>query len=108
MSLPFQAITLKPDASYPLHILAKRYNISHQETHRKPTGSLTAIVLHATGFHKETWEPTLSVLQRHLDSTKNRTISLDVWCIECPNHGQSVVLNEEALKSPEFSENCKV
>ncbi|EKM50484.1 uncharacterized protein PHACADRAFT_152504 [Phanerochaete carnosa HHB-10118-sp] len=59
----------------------------------------TLILLHATGLHKETWEPVIQLLfglsSKH--SAPQGTIR-EAWAIECPNHGQSAVLNEKELE----------
>jgi hypothetical protein len=101
-----QSVTYAPQNGYPFHITAKRY------WSRRPTfdvddpKALTLILLHATGFHKETWEPSL---ERIFDLALQGDGTLKIreaWAIECPNHGVSAQLNESVLQQPPFRHNC--
>ena len=101
-----QSVTYKPRNGYPFHITAKRYC-----TQRPPklgagdADSLTLIVLHGTGFHKETWEPTLErVFDLAYDGSTGNI--REAWAIDCPNHGASAVLNESILRQPAFRHSC--
>ncbi|KAF8838206.1 hypothetical protein BDN67DRAFT_109238 [Paxillus ammoniavirescens] len=74
--------------------------------HSEDPGAFTLIVLHSTSFHKETWEPTLqhlfdSSIQKHT-SCRTRLKIRCAWVIECPNHGESAALNDDALQHPPF------
>ncbi|EIW81792.1 hypothetical protein CONPUDRAFT_164564 [Coniophora puteana RWD-64-598 SS2] len=93
---------------------------------------LTLLVLHSTSFHKETWEPTLRELagvifrNRQGDSQHDseykkggegrRDVKADAkakrergrlwvdtaWVVECPNHGESAVLNRSIVRGAPF------
>jgi hypothetical protein len=101
-----QSITIPPTSSYPLHITAKRYPFPGFDVDANLRAS-TLLVLHSTSFHKETWEPSLS----HLFDLATREggqglLIREAWAVECPNHGESVKLNEEALKEGEYTDSC--
>ena len=114
--------TLPPTPDYPLYITAKRYWMPNFEINNDNDAAQTLIVLHSTSFHKETWEPTLQDLfklvlsqqrRRQEEEEENNTASAtiegvlirDAWAIDCPNHGQSAVLNHRVLEDPK-STNC--
>jgi hypothetical protein len=101
-----QVVTLAPGPGYPLHTTAKRYWLPEHKTHSDDREALTLIFLHATSFHKETWEPSLERLFR-LSSQLGSVVKIrEAWAVDCPNHGASSQLNEEALMQPEFFNNC--
>ncbi|KZS93027.1 hypothetical protein SISNIDRAFT_97404 [Sistotremastrum niveocremeum HHB9708] len=64
---------------------------------RKGGGGLTLIVLHANGFPKEIWEPTLG----HFISAASKSVAApviaEIWCMESVNHGESALLNQPHL-----------
>ncbi|KAF8230932.1 alpha/beta-hydrolase [Tricholoma matsutake] len=100
-----QAVTLTPTDGYPLHITAKRYWLPEQEALSHNPYALTLILLHATSFHKETWEPSLEHLFK-LSSQPGSVVKIrEAWALDCPNHGASSQLNEDALMRPEFYNN---
>ncbi|GJE91212.1 alpha/beta hydrolase [Phanerochaete sordida] len=74
----------------PFHITGNCY----QPDPPRDTGR-TLVLLHATGLHKETWEPVVETLFE-LSASAGDAIR-DAWAIECPNHGESAVLNETEL-----------
>ncbi|EJD00762.1 uncharacterized protein FOMMEDRAFT_157868 [Fomitiporia mediterranea MF3/22] len=92
-----ESVILAPDDTYPFCITAKRYTLPVFEDREE---ALTLIFLHSTGFFKEIWEPTLEELLKCVASQRPAIIR-EVWAIECPNHGQSAVLNEATLQLPE-------
>jgi hypothetical protein len=102
-----QSVTLEPEpGNYPLHITAKRYWQPEFDAHLDDPHALTLIFLHATSFHKETWEPTIEQLFR-LVLSGNSTVKIrEAWAVDCPNHGEAAQLNEKALQRPEFLYNC--
>lgn len=79
---------------------AKRY------TPQLPDGGLNMpkgvqiIVLfaHALGFHKEHWEPVIKELFQE-DHAAGSTIIKEAWAIDCPDHGESAILNENELEN---------
>ncbi|EGO30149.1 hypothetical protein SERLADRAFT_341696, partial [Serpula lacrymans var. lacrymans S7.9] len=96
-----------PSPDYPLYITAKRYWLAEFEAHDADPEALTLILLHSTSFHKETWEPTVERVFRHLSQRGARSGLRRVkvrcaWVIESPNHGESAQLNQEALQHPPF------
>ncbi|KAI0342214.1 alpha/beta-hydrolase [Trametopsis cervina] len=95
--LQFEAYTLDPRPYYPLVVTAKRYwSPTHQSL---DPDALTVICAHATGYHKEHWEPTIEDLFDVLteNGTSNVIKIREFWSIDCPNHGDGGVLNEETL-----------
>jgi len=101
-----RSFTLPRTVEYPLHIIAKRYWIPSFEANSENPAAKTLIVLHSTSYHKETWEPTLEDLFELIVSQSNTEVLIrDAWAIDCPNHGESAVLNKQALKDPQFT-NC--
>ena len=108
---------LQPNSNYPLHVMAKQYWLPEFEAHWGDMDALTLIFLHSTSFHKEIWEPTVQCIFEGLVSLsktlKSGSAGGDLlkvkcaWAIECPNHGQSAVLNDTALRKPTHFRNCK-
>jgi hypothetical protein len=103
---------LEPDQSYPLYITAKKYWRPEFEAHWDDEDAVTLIVLHSTSFHKETWQPTLERLF-HRASSHSRISSKSLkikcaWAVDCPNHGVSAALNEQALQQPPFYRTCEL
>jgi hypothetical protein len=86
---------------YPLLVSVKRYWVPEFEA--KDADAATLVLAHATSFHKELWEPVLEELydQVAVSSRANSSVMKirDAWAIDCPNHGESAVLNEETLLS---------
>ncbi|KAF8815782.1 alpha/beta-hydrolase [Phlegmacium glaucopus] len=95
--------TLPPTADYPLYIIAKRYWIPSFEANSENPAAKTLIVLHSTSYHKETWEPTLEELFNRISQSNPKVLIRDAWAIDCPNHGESAVLNNQAFKDPQFN-----
>ncbi|KAI0695718.1 hypothetical protein BC835DRAFT_1272887 [Cytidiella melzeri] len=96
----FRTLTLHADEHYPFTILANCYphpSFDSAQSHRVP---LTLIVLHSTSFHKEALEPTVADL---FAFTSNQTHIREAWIIECPNHGESAVLNHSMLLSKKYA-----
>ncbi|KAI5118823.1 hypothetical protein M0805_009401 [Coniferiporia weirii] len=62
---------------------------------------VTLFLAHGIGLHKELFEPflcDLKDLQTKSAQTVN-TVVADAWAIDCPNHGDSSLLNEKKLVS---------
>ncbi|KAI0797268.1 Alpha/beta hydrolase fold-1 [Irpex lacteus] len=95
--LEYEAYTLDPRPRYPFQITAKRYwNPSH---YSDDDDALTLVFAHATGYHKEHWEPTIEDLYDVITEA-GRDIKVkirELWAIDAPNHGDAAVLNEEQL-----------
>lgn len=97
-----ETVVYPPDHTYPLHVIANRYRLPDKGEDER---GLTLICMHSTSFHKETWEPTLERLFECVERSDQLSIR-EAWSIEVPNHGESALLNENALTLPEFSNNC--
>ncbi|KAH9848691.1 Alpha/beta hydrolase fold-1 [Lenzites betulinus] len=84
-----------PRPALPLLVTARRYwtaDCAHDDP-----DALTLIFTHATGYHKEHWEPTLEHLFALLRGPGKVKIH-DAWCIDAPNHGEAAILNENTLR----------
>ena len=102
------AVTLEPQPDYALYITAKCYWLPSFKAHTDDPDAVTLIFLHTTSFHKETWEPMIDRLFHLASTSRKATLKIrKAWAVECPNHGQSAVLNEKVLEQPEFLLNCK-
>ncbi|KAF7354382.1 hypothetical protein MVEN_01127000 [Mycena venus] len=84
---------LNPSVVFPFHVQAVQY-----VPESSWSNGLTLIFFHATGTHKESFEPVVHCLFRDPLAVHVR----DVWCIENPNHGSSAVLNRALLDTPEY------
>ncbi|KAG2751062.1 alpha/beta-hydrolase [Suillus brevipes Sb2] len=100
---------LEPDQHYPLYITAKKYWLPEFEAHWDDEEAVTLVLLHSTSFHKETWQPTLErIFQCSSAHSRNSSKSLKIkcaWAIDCPNHGVSAALNDDALRQAPFYRN---
>ena len=97
-----RSYTLPPSADYSLYIIAKRYWLPSFEANAQNPAAKTLIILHSTSFHKETWEPTLEELFKCISQSKSKVLIRDAWAIDCPNHGESAVLNNQVLEDPQL------
>lgn len=97
-----ESFLFDPRPQYPLVLTAKRYQ---SDTSNSEDGT-TLIFAHGTGFHKEHWEPTIEHLFDK-ERTKGGFKIREAWSLECPNHGDSAVLNEKALLSGCYDELCE-
>ncbi|KAG8900688.1 hypothetical protein FRC00_011757 [Tulasnella sp. 408] len=101
MPLNSDLYVLEPSESYPFFISATRYRRDGTRSVGVMDGcgdadGLTLIAAHATGSHKESWEPLLERLF-HLAETAGVLIT-EAWAIDAPNHGDAGTLNAEALQ----------
>ena len=98
-SLRSQAFVFDARPLYPLLVPVKRYWVPEFES--TDPDALTLVLAHALSFTKEHWEPLLEDLYGQLSIISRNSSSVpkirDVWAIECPNHGEGAVLNEETL-----------
>ncbi|CAH7689061.1 Alpha/beta hydrolase family-domain-containing protein [Phakopsora pachyrhizi] len=84
-----------------LFVCLNRYYRKEGVRGDRPTGkndegqhpTLTLLLAHANGFHKETWEPTLAQL---LVSPAGRRVE-EVWSFDAVNHGDSALINDGNL-----------
>lgn len=98
MHLNVTSHVLKASDHYPYHLVAKRYTTAAADD---PT-AITLILTHATGMHKECWEPILERIFAEPD-IKIR----GAWTIDSPNHGEAAVLNERRLQT-DWIDDCKL
>ena len=92
-----ESIVCPPTPPYPYHIAAKRYFVNHgkEQEDGGHDKDLTLIFLHAVGFPKEVWEPTIEdLLQGH---NRGGARIREAYAIDCPNHGMAAVLNDGLL-----------
>jgi len=92
-----------PRPKEPLQVTAVRY-----QPDILPSDGLTLILLHASSVNKETWAPlveALLALQASAPADSAQPKILEAWSIECPNHGESAVINEEDIntKFPDYT-----
>ncbi|KAI0943283.1 hypothetical protein AcW1_002487 [Taiwanofungus camphoratus] len=97
-SLSCESYVCDPRPNYPLLITAKRYWVPKLASNTPE--ALTLIFAHGTGHHKEQWEPTIEDLYEQLGRAGNGSAVAirEAWSIDCPNHGDAAVLNEQTLK----------
>jgi len=85
----------------PLLVSLKRYWVQGFES--TDPDAVTLVLAHATSFHKELWESVLEHLYTQAVVSPRACSPVlkirDAWAIDCPNHGESAVLNEETLLS---------
>ncbi|KAJ6597532.1 Alpha/beta hydrolase fold-1 [Mycena vulgaris] len=93
-SLASQSYVFDPRPNFPLLLTAKRYWAPSSPYLDDPE-AFTLIFGHATGFHKEHYEPTLEELYNLIPGGPKIR---ECWSIDCPNHGDAAVLNEDTLR----------
>ncbi|KAJ7216362.1 Alpha/beta hydrolase family-domain-containing protein [Mycena pura] len=94
-SLASESYVFDPRPNFPLLLTAKRY-WHPASPHLNDPSAFTLIFAHATGFHKEQYEPTIEDLYRLIPPGGPNI--REAWSIDCPNHGDAAVLNEETLR----------
>jgi hypothetical protein len=89
MAAPFlvDSILFTAPAVSDLQLPAKHYTPSSG-----PRTGYTLLLAHASGMHKEQWEPALHVLLAH---PRVR----DAWALEWPSHGAGASVNAAALNA---------
>jgi len=95
-----------PRPRFPFRIVAKRYWIGecpdaiHRDTFPKTRQDvITPMFMHGIGAHKEHWEPTIQRLFQDQQAASGSSVRFhDMWSLDMPNHGDSAILNEEALR----------
>ena len=100
---PARTIALPPSPGYPLYVSAKCYR--PQQRAENSNRDISLIFLHGVGSYKEVFEPVIVELLVLWNSSRLRI--REVWSVECPNHGQSAVLNEHLLRRPEWDGKCE-
>lgn len=94
-----------PRPHFPFRIVAKRYWIGEhcpdatdQPVSKTQQDALTLVFLHGSGAHKEHWEPTIQRLFDNEHTVRSALRFHDMWALDMPNHGDSAILNEDALR----------
>ena len=101
-----RTVVVPPGRKYPFHITAKCY-VPQGELYN--ANGKTILLLHSTSFHKEIYEPALDelgLLARTYPMC-GRVQFKEAWVVECPNHGESAVLNQAVLQRPQYQEYCR-
>ncbi|KAF0438661.1 alpha/beta-hydrolase [Gigaspora margarita] len=75
-----------------LRIAANSYVTTGIDT-KNNDGKISLIFAHATGFHKELWNPIIKLLHER----RHRWNGGDMWSLDCSNHGDSAMLNQDIL-----------
>jgi len=81
----------------PLIMAAKRYTYPHDE-HQESKDGVTLLMFHGLGQHKEQWEPIIEKMYALRSESSISPQIREVWSFDWQSHGESAVLNEEALK----------
>ncbi|KAJ7576874.1 Alpha/beta hydrolase fold-1 [Mycena floridula] len=91
-----ESIVYEPRHGFPLYTTAKRYWLPEFEANQSDPLALTLIFLHATSFHKESWEPTCEKLFSL--ASRDSTLKIrEAYVLDCPNHGAATEFNERQL-----------
>ncbi|RIB10818.1 Alpha/beta hydrolase family-domain-containing protein [Gigaspora rosea] len=75
-----------------LRIAANSYVTTSNDT-KNNDGKISLVFAHATGFHKELWNPIIKLLHER----RHRWNGGDMWALDCSNHGNSAILNQDIL-----------
>ncbi|KAF8346356.1 Alpha/beta hydrolase fold-1 [Amanita rubescens] len=94
MVLTHESYIFDPRPYYPLLATANRY-LCPDSLHSNDPDALTLVFVHATGFHKEIWEPTMEDLYSFAERSELKI--REMWSIDAPNHGEAAMLNEKSL-----------
>ena len=126
-----ESFVVDPRPTYHYRISGARYTLpQNRQKAQSNVPPITLLFFHATGLHKETWEPAIESLLRNSSRwttpTGQDVYIEDAWSIgqcsnwrvlsqesdfpsmekECPNHGQSSALNAEDLRL-HYTGTCK-
>ncbi|KAH7925336.1 alpha/beta-hydrolase [Leucogyrophana mollusca] len=95
-ALRSRSYVFDPRPNFPFFLAAKRYwtdGVEHDKDSR------TLVFAHATGFHKEHWEPTIGDLCKLFREQEHGNVKIrEMWSIDAPNHGDAAILNEDTLR----------
>ncbi|KAJ6549469.1 Alpha/beta hydrolase fold-1 [Mycena sp. CBHHK59/15] len=78
-----------------LRMAAKRYRRARQAPLED---GVTLLMLHGLGQHKEQWEPVIEKLYALQSGGETLPRIREVWSFDWQSHGESAVLNEDALE----------
>ncbi|CAG8467562.1 17748_t:CDS:2 [Racocetra fulgida] len=84
-----------------LRIAANSYVTTDIDT-KNNNDKISLVFAHATGFHKELWNPII----KKLHEQRHQWNGGDIWTLDCSNHGDSALLNKDVLPNiewPDFS-----
>ncbi|KIJ33542.1 hypothetical protein M422DRAFT_783130 [Sphaerobolus stellatus SS14] len=92
MTFNFESYTFDWTPDYPFLVTAKRY----WDPSLTKTDGYTLVFAHGNGFNKEQWE---SIIKYLFALSKNSTSFpiREAWAVDCPNQGDSAILNEQLL-----------
>ncbi|KAJ7175087.1 alpha/beta-hydrolase [Mycena crocata] len=79
-----------------LSLVLKRY-LPECSVSRPGAKSVTLLLTHCVGTHKETWEPVIEYLFQFQASNNSGVVIAEVWSADHPNHGEAAAVNEIAL-----------
>lgn len=98
---------LEPTQEYPFAVTAKCYT-PQQPAFKPDAESVTLIVTHASGMHKECWEPVLERIFEQQAASSSPAVPRiqEAWSIDSPNHGEAALLNEKILETT-WTEVCE-
>ncbi|KIO27083.1 hypothetical protein M407DRAFT_23625 [Tulasnella calospora MUT 4182] len=89
---------LEPTSKYPFAVTAKCYSPPPGSQPEGDKEAVTFILTHASGMHKECWEPVLGLIFEHQAANPRFVPRIrEAWSIDSPNHGEAAVLNEKIL-----------
>ncbi|KZT43146.1 hypothetical protein SISSUDRAFT_1030011 [Sistotremastrum suecicum HHB10207 ss-3] len=106
-----ETFVVDPRPSYHYRVSGNRYTPSHKTASTILNPSLSLVFLHAAGMFKECFEPVIELLFQKKRAYGGVNIG-EIWAIgmttflyadhadpfsECPNHGQSAVLNAKDI-----------
>jgi hypothetical protein len=96
-----------PRPRYPFVICVSRYSYHSIHSNHDAEDGATLVFTHGVGQHKEHWEP---VIERIYESEQGKGgfAIREAWSVDCPNHGDSAILNEEKLLAGCYDKICKL
>ncbi|KAF9553883.1 alpha/beta-hydrolase [Agrocybe pediades] len=85
-----------------MKVTMNRYRPSTRQRSKGDAGFIP-LFAHGTGFLKEIWEPTIEHLFTCDQANQDATRVLEVWSLDCQNHGEAAALNDELfLREPKI------
>ncbi|KAJ3795300.1 hypothetical protein GGU11DRAFT_240822 [Lentinula aff. detonsa] len=87
--------TIVEPSSSALKMTAKRYTLGFSGDN---TFGLTLLFAHGVGSHKEQWEPTIERIFLTQAAKDRHQQIREAWSFDWQNHGDTALVNEEALK----------
>lgn len=84
-------------SGFPLQVVAKKYTDPANSVASSDPSAMTILLAAGIGMTTELWIPMVKELYR-LDTKGSGVKIRSVWAVDCPNHGEACVLNEDVLK----------